>query len=480
MHRFLKSDRSTCRSGNLTVSHWFPVSGVAYIQTLAMSLDLKTNLPQINLRLVKSHNCLLYSFEDFQLDAEHLMLYRDGVEISLTPKQVETLLALIESNGTIVSKEALMARLWGDSSVEESNLIQNIHVLRKVVGDTVSGKPMFETLRRRGYRFNGEVKLQANGRDNTQIVQKMSRRVETDAEAPQLPGVTKRRKGLLRGFKILLSGIGVGFVFLVLLQALWVFGSMLSQYGKNDSEASGRSTQDTIEGLAVMLVIPVALGWFTGIGLFLFGIGRLAYALFERENSRINSLTVERVMAGVICLLLLAVAIPNLIYSFREANRVRNIQQALTEERSVAVLPIKRVAAGDREEIYEYGIPESVIAKINTVKGFTARPLNTMIRRYAELEQDPFAAGRDLKVDYVLTSNYQVAEGQISATWQLLNVSAGVVEDTFVTTADSADAISSQEIIATYVADKFLGRFGSRVGPALETSGTTREHDPLR
>jgi DNA-binding winged helix-turn-helix (wHTH) protein len=30
-----------------------------------------------------------------------------------------------------------MNRLWGDAAVEESNLIQNIYVLKKVLGDTL-------------------------------------------------------------------------------------------------------------------------------------------------------------------------------------------------------------------------------------------------------------------------------------------------------------------------------------------------------
>jgi tetratricopeptide (TPR) repeat protein len=51
-----------------------------------------------------------------------------------------------------------MERLWADAFVEESNLIQNIYVLRKILGDTAQGKPLIETLRRRGYRFNGRLK----------------------------------------------------------------------------------------------------------------------------------------------------------------------------------------------------------------------------------------------------------------------------------------------------------------------------------
>ena len=125
---------------------------------MKMSLSLKLIVDEFNLRLVKPSARSIYEFEQFRLDAEHLMLYRDNAEISLTPKQVETLLALVERCGEIVSKEVLMSRLWGNTAVEESNLVQHIHFLRKVLGEAADGRQMIETLRRRGYRFNGRLR----------------------------------------------------------------------------------------------------------------------------------------------------------------------------------------------------------------------------------------------------------------------------------------------------------------------------------
>jgi len=131
--------------------------GKIYFRGVGMSSDLESNEQQINIKEVKSNTPLVYEFEEFCLDAEHLMLSRDRDEISLTPKVVETLLALIERHGQIVSKDELMERVWGNAIVEESNLVQNIYILRKALGKTRDGRPMIETLRRRGYRFNGEV-----------------------------------------------------------------------------------------------------------------------------------------------------------------------------------------------------------------------------------------------------------------------------------------------------------------------------------
>jgi TolB-like protein/DNA-binding winged helix-turn-helix (wHTH) protein/Tfp pilus assembly protein PilF len=99
----------------------------------------------------------IYVFDRFRLDALHLLLYENSQALPLAPKVVETLLALIERSGELVSKDQLMNRLWANSFVEESNLTQNIYLLRKTLGNAADGKPLIETFRRRGYRFNAEV-----------------------------------------------------------------------------------------------------------------------------------------------------------------------------------------------------------------------------------------------------------------------------------------------------------------------------------
>ncbi len=124
-----------------------------------MSLDLTLIYPQFNFEMTKPRSQNVYEFEDFRLDAAHLLLYQSGQEISLAPKVVETLLFLVENSGKVVSKDELMEKVWADSIVEESNLSQNLFRLRKILGETKDGKPFIETLRRRGYRFVPEVSV---------------------------------------------------------------------------------------------------------------------------------------------------------------------------------------------------------------------------------------------------------------------------------------------------------------------------------
>jgi TolB-like protein/Tfp pilus assembly protein PilF len=122
-----------------------------------MSSDQSSVESQFNLKPRSGDAPKVYEFGDFRLDSSKLMLYDRGKEIDLAPKVVETLLALIEQRSEIVSKDEMMKRLWSDSFVDEGNLTQYIYLLRKTLGDGKDGRPMIETFRRRGYRFNGEV-----------------------------------------------------------------------------------------------------------------------------------------------------------------------------------------------------------------------------------------------------------------------------------------------------------------------------------
>jgi Tol biopolymer transport system component/DNA-binding winged helix-turn-helix (wHTH) protein len=123
-----------------------------------MSLYLDFISPEFNLNGVTDSESTVYLFEGYRLDATHRMLYDGDREIALPPKAIETLIALIDHRGEIVTKGDLMKIIWADTIVEESNLDHYLHVLRKALGQKSDGQPFVETLRRRGYRFTSEVR----------------------------------------------------------------------------------------------------------------------------------------------------------------------------------------------------------------------------------------------------------------------------------------------------------------------------------
>ena len=99
----------------------------------------------------------VYQFGRFRLDTGERELYREGQPVALTPKLAATLIALVEKHGHIVEKAELMRSVWPETAVEEGNLTQNVHNLRKLLSDRTESGVVIETVPRRGYRLMGEV-----------------------------------------------------------------------------------------------------------------------------------------------------------------------------------------------------------------------------------------------------------------------------------------------------------------------------------
>jgi pimeloyl-ACP methyl ester carboxylesterase/DNA-binding winged helix-turn-helix (wHTH) protein len=106
--------------------------------------------------MIKTRAKLSYVFGGFRVDATERLLFNEKGPVSLTPKAFDTLLALVQNTGSMLTTEELMAQVWPDSFVEGNNLAQNISTLRKVLGP--AGAKFIETVPKRGYRFVAEVR----------------------------------------------------------------------------------------------------------------------------------------------------------------------------------------------------------------------------------------------------------------------------------------------------------------------------------
>ena len=106
-----------------------------------------------------------FDFGPFRLDPAKLVLWRGGEVVSLTPKALALLRALVEAGGDVVPKSDLMSRVWPDTVVEEANLSVTVASLRKALGTQDDGRSWIETVPRRGYRFLGPVRGPERGRE---------------------------------------------------------------------------------------------------------------------------------------------------------------------------------------------------------------------------------------------------------------------------------------------------------------------------
>jgi predicted ATPase/DNA-binding winged helix-turn-helix (wHTH) protein len=100
-----------------------------------------------------------FSFGPFRLLPAQQLLLEGEIPVRLGSRAFEILTALVECPGELVSKGALMARVWPRTIVEESNLKVHVAALRRALGDGRPGHRYVATVPGRGYRFVARVEL---------------------------------------------------------------------------------------------------------------------------------------------------------------------------------------------------------------------------------------------------------------------------------------------------------------------------------
>jgi predicted ATPase/DNA-binding winged helix-turn-helix (wHTH) protein len=94
------------------------------------------------------------AFGRFLLLPQRRELLADGRPVRLGGRAFDVLMALVEAHGAVVSKDALMARVWPDRIVEENNLQWQISALRAAFG---ADRNLIRTVSGRGYQFTAEI-----------------------------------------------------------------------------------------------------------------------------------------------------------------------------------------------------------------------------------------------------------------------------------------------------------------------------------
>src|SRR5262245_19693488 len=119
---------------------------------------------------------VIYVFEDFLLDIERRELRRDAKLVPVEPQVFDLLAFLISNRQRVVSKDDLVAAIWGGRIISESAISSKVTAVRQAVGDSGDKQRLIRTVTRKGFRFVGDVRERA--RSEAAIL---------GLEAPQLP-----------------------------------------------------------------------------------------------------------------------------------------------------------------------------------------------------------------------------------------------------------------------------------------------------
>ncbi len=91
------------------------------------------------------------------VERDECRLTRGPDRLQVRPLLVDLLLLLAGRPGEVVTKDAILERLWGGRFVSESVLTRTMAELRRVLGDTARDSLVIETVPKRGYRLVAPV-----------------------------------------------------------------------------------------------------------------------------------------------------------------------------------------------------------------------------------------------------------------------------------------------------------------------------------
>jgi TolB-like protein/cytochrome c-type biogenesis protein CcmH/NrfG len=104
-----------------------------------------------------------FFFAEHTLDLDRRELRHGFEPVAVEPQVFDLLVYLLRNHDRVVSKDDLIASVWGGRIVSESTLTSRINAARKAVGDSGKNQTLIRTIPRKGLRFVGAVTTRPNG-----------------------------------------------------------------------------------------------------------------------------------------------------------------------------------------------------------------------------------------------------------------------------------------------------------------------------
>ena len=94
-----------------------------------------------------------FLFGEHVLDTARRELRRGGEQIAVEPQVFDLLVYLLENRERVVSRNDLLASVWGGRIVADATLDSRIAAARRAIGDSGVGQTLIRTFARKGVRF---------------------------------------------------------------------------------------------------------------------------------------------------------------------------------------------------------------------------------------------------------------------------------------------------------------------------------------
>ncbi|HUI94908.1 MAG TPA: winged helix-turn-helix domain-containing tetratricopeptide repeat protein [Xanthobacteraceae bacterium] len=103
-----------------------------------------------------------FLFADHTLDTAKRELRHGSLAVAVEPQVFDLLVHLVENRDRVVSKDDLIASVWGGRIVSDSTLTSRINAARRALGDSGEAQKLIRTIARKGLRFVADVRTRAD------------------------------------------------------------------------------------------------------------------------------------------------------------------------------------------------------------------------------------------------------------------------------------------------------------------------------
>ena len=190
----------------------------------------------------------------FFIDLSRNQITQNRQSQTIAPKAMKVLTYLAENRGKVVSRDALLTKVWPDTVVSPNTLERSIAQLRKALGDDGKVQTYIKTHAKQGYSLECDVRwddkidstipkgLQGNPVDETQTGESNSNIDTTNKAERSIPGLGLRRVSIFAGLVIL--GIFAYPYFTAKQTSLLTFDTLNSLTATDDKEFDASYSPD--------------------------------------------------------------------------------------------------------------------------------------------------------------------------------------------------------------------------------------------
>src|SRR5436190_4968534 len=109
-----------------------------------------------------TRHAVQFHFSDYVLDAGRRELRCGDQSIEVEPQVLDLLIYLLRNNDRVITKDDLIASIWGGRIVSDTTLTSRIYAARRAIGDSGRNQTLIRTIARKGLRFIADLRVQAD------------------------------------------------------------------------------------------------------------------------------------------------------------------------------------------------------------------------------------------------------------------------------------------------------------------------------